>query len=161
MFNWVDYAIFGIIFLSMILGLMRGFVREVVSLAVWVIAFWIAAYFAKDVMPHLGGIVTHPAFAFATAFLLLLLATLFIGMLFNYFIGHLVKSSELSGTDRMLGLVFGFLRGVVLVIALLLLTQMFSQPLPAWWQQSAIITKCWPWLSQILPIIAPNTIMTR
>lgn len=160
MFNWVDYVIFGIIFLSMILGLMRGFVREVISLIVWVIAFWVAAYFAKDVMPHLGSIVTHPTLAFATAFLLLLLATLFVGMLFNYFIGHLVKSSELSGFDRLLGLVFGFLRGVVLVIALLLLIQMFSHPLPLWWQQSVVIAKCWPWLAQIVPMIA-NTRITR
>ncbi|MDX3774282.1 CvpA family protein [Chromatiaceae bacterium AAb-1] len=136
---WVDYAILAIIALSAVISLVRGFVKEAVSLAVWILAFFIASYY----YPHLSGLLTgieDETIRNASAIAILFISCLILGALLNFVIGKLVQSTGLSGTDRLLGLVFGALRGVLVVSAVLFFMDAFTPSGSAsWWQRSLLI----------------------
>ncbi|WP_333608950.1 CvpA family protein [Arsukibacterium sp.] len=136
---WVDFVILAVIALSALISLVRGFVKEAISLAVWIVAFFIASFY----YPHLAGYFTAISDATlrnASAIAILFIAALILGALVNYVVGKLVQSTGLSGTDRVLGLVFGGLRGVLVVSAVLFFMDAFTPAATAqWWQQSSLI----------------------
>lgn len=136
---WIDFAILGLIGLSALISVVRGFVKEAMSLAVWIAAFFIASHFYQDLAVYLGGI-QDDMVRNASAIGILFVVTLIVGALVNYLLGQLVIKTGLSGTDRLLGLVFGALRGVLVVSALLFFADSFTavsgEP---WWQASLLI----------------------
>jgi len=137
--NWVDFVILAIIALSAVVSLVRGFVKEAVSLTVWIAAFFIASSY----YPYLASFFTQisdTTLRNASAIGILFIASLIVGALVNYLIGTLVQSTGLSGTDRILGLVFGALRGVLVVSAVLFFSDAFTPAASAdWWRQSRLI----------------------
>ncbi len=150
---WVDYLIIGIICLSAIVSLMRGFVREAFSLAAWILAFWVGWTFFRDLAEHLVWL-DLPSLRLGAAFVILFLLTLILGALVNYIIGKLVDKSGLSGTDRMVGMLFGIARGAVLVSIMVLLAGLTPMPNDPWWQESQLISyfsELAVWLRELLP----------
>lgn len=135
---WVDYLIAGIILISALISLFRGFIREVLSLLVWILAFWIGWAFFRDLALHLYWI-ELPSFRYGIAFFTLFLATLIVGALVNYLVGQLLIKTGLSGTDRFLGVLFGAARGAVLVAVLVLLAGLTPLPQDPWWRQSDLL----------------------
>ena len=126
--NWADYFIVIVIALSMLMGLWRGLLREVISLTTWIAAFAIAYLFSEDGAAHLTPYIDIPSLRIATAFGALFLITLLIGGLIGILASYLVDYTGLTGTDRVLGMVFGLGRGAV-VIAILVLAAGLT-PLP-------------------------------
>jgi membrane protein required for colicin V production len=107
---WIDYAILAIIGISTLVSLVRGFTKEAVSLVIWIGAFFIASTFYAN----LANLLTNISDQFlrnAAAISILFITTLVLGALLNYLIGQLVNKTGLSGTDRVLGLVFGRFEG--------------------------------------------------
>jgi len=154
MFTWADYAIIAILGLSILISLIRGFVREALSLVTWVAAFWVAFTFYGILADLLTQQIHSPTTRMAVAFAGLFIATLILGALINYLIGQLVDKTGLSGTDRMLGLIFGFARGALLITVLLMLARLTPMPEEPWWQKSMLIPKFSPmeaWLKDYLP----------
>ncbi len=150
---WVDYLIIGIICLSSIVSLIRGFVREAFSLAAWILAFWVSWTFFRDLSVHMPW-VEVPSLRLGAAFVTLFLVTLILGALVNFLIGQLVDKSGLSGTDRMVGVLFGAARGVVLVSILVLLAGLTPFPEDPWWQESQLLgyfSELAVWLRDLLP----------
>lgn len=150
---WVDYVIIGIICLSSLVSLMRGFMREAFSLAAWILAFWISWTFFRDLSLHLEWI-TVPSVRLGAAFAILFLITLILGALVNYLVGQLVDKTGLTGTDRMVGVLFGAARGAVLVAVVVLLAGLTPFPNDPWWQQSQLINYFQDlalWLRDLLP----------
>lgn len=139
--SWVDAAILVMIVLSAVISLMRGFVREALSLAAWVLAFWIAISFAHRLaaLAWLSDLIHSPSARLIVAFAILFLLTLVAGALVNYLVGQLVRKSGLSGTDRMLGMVFGIGRGIALVGILVLLAGLTQLPQETWWHDSLLL----------------------
>ena len=137
--NWIDYAILGVILLSAIISLIRGFVKEAISLAIWFSAFFIASQFYADFATYLTKF-DDPMIRNGVAIAILFVTTLVIGGLINYLISQLVHFTGLTGTDRALGLVFGALRGILIVSALLFSLDTFT-PLSSstWWETSLLI----------------------
>ena len=103
---WIDYAIIIVIGLSTLISLVRGFVKEAVSLAIWIAAFFIASQFYEDLAVYFTQI-DDPLVRNAAAIAALFVATLILGAIINYILSQLVHHTGLSGTDRVLGLVFG------------------------------------------------------
>jgi membrane protein required for colicin V production len=137
--NWIDYAILCVILLSAVISIIRGFVKEAISLAIWFSAFFIASQFYADLATYLtkfDDLMIRNGVAIAILFV----STLVIGGLVNYLISQLVQFTGLTGTDRALGLVFGALRGVLIVSAVLFFLDTFT-PVSAstWWETSVLI----------------------
>jgi membrane protein required for colicin V production len=117
--HWIDYAILSVIALSVLTGLMRGFVRELIALCVWVAAIWVGYAYAPEVKPWLASYFHDDALQTAASFVLLLLVTLFVGSLVSSALSFMVNHSPLKGTDRLLGMGFGFARGIFIVALIL------------------------------------------
>ena len=136
---WIDYAILTVIGISTLISLVRGFVKEAISLVVWIGAFFIASTF----YPNLATLLTNISDHFlrnAAAIAILFIVTLILGAMVNYVIGQLVQKTGLSGTDRVLGLAFGGLRGVLIVSAILFGADAFTGAANTdWWQASNLI----------------------
>lgn len=135
----VDYGILGVIGLSALVSLVRGFVREALSLAGWVLALWVALTFTRELARWLPPGITVPSLRLAVAFLGLFLAALLLTALVNFLAVHLVEKTGLSGTDRMLGVLFGVARGVVIVAILVLLAGFTALPQDPWWGGSSLL----------------------
>jgi membrane protein required for colicin V production len=154
MFTWADYIIIAIIGLSLLISLVRGFVREALSLVIWVAAFWISFNFYTILAGLLESLIHTPSLRMITAFGSLFLATLLLGALVSYLIAQLIDKTGLSGTDRVLGIVFGGARGVLLVAVLIMLAQLTPLPQDPWWKGSLLIPHFQPieqWLHGLLP----------
>jgi membrane protein required for colicin V production len=151
---WVDYVIVGIIGLSALISLVRGFVREAVSLIIWFLAFALAWTYFREFALHLTPWVETPSVRLGLAFIILLVTVLIIGAIVGWLIGQLVDKTGLSGTDRLLGMVFGAARGAVLVAILVLLAGLTPFPRDSWWQESQLIVhfqQLAGWLLSLLP----------
>lgn len=155
--TWPDYAILGVLAISLLVGLLRGFIKEVFSLVVWAAAFVVAYRFADDVAGLMEASVTLPSARTAIGFIGLFIVVLVIGGLVNYLLGKLVESTGLSGTDRLLGGFFGIARGVAIVVAAILVTGFTPLPADPWWKESRLIRSFMPlvtWSTQFLPAAA-------
>ena len=136
---WVDIVIPGIIIISALISLMRGFVREALSLIGWLAAFWVALTFSAPLAQEFLMSIGIPSVRMVVAFILLFVVTLVLTAIVNRLAGQLVKRTGLSGTDRMIGMVFGIARGVVLVAVLVMMAGMTTLPQDPWWQESQLI----------------------
>lgn len=136
---WIDYAILGVIAVSTIVSLFRGFIKEAVSLAVWIAGVFIAFKFYPQMATYLTGI-ENEMLRSGAAIAILFIITLILGALLNQLLSEIVHYTGLSGTDRMLGMVFGGLRGVVIAAATLLFLDT-STPANSsqWWNDSVLI----------------------
>lgn len=138
MLNWFDYALLLVLGVSMAVGLWRGFVVEVLSLTVWVAAFWLAMAFGADVAARLTAVESVSArmlLGHAGVFL----GVLVLGGLLTWAIGKVIANTGLSGTDRVLGVGFGLLRGLVLVCVAVLLMGFTPMPQEPWWSESRLL----------------------
>ena len=152
--TWPDYAIMGAIAISILVGALRGFMKEVFSLVVWATAFIIAYQYGGDVAALMDDHIALASARTAMGFTGLFIVVLLIGGLLNYLVGRLVESTGLNGTDRLLGGVFGAARGLALVVAVLLIAGFTPIPADPWWKDSQMIQRLMPfieWSSGFLP----------
>ncbi len=138
---WVDYAILAIIGISALISIFRGLIREVLSLFAWGAAFVVARTFMAAVAEWFAGVVSVPSARLVLAFASLFVGTLLAAALVNLLVGKLIASTGLSGTDRMLGVLFGIGRGVVIVAALVLAAGLTPVPRDPWWQASLLLPR--------------------
>jgi membrane protein required for colicin V production len=136
---WIDYAIAIILIISSLVGLLRGFVKEAFALVTWMAAVWVGMQYSRDVSPLLQNQLQYPSARIAVAFVALFIVTLLVGSLISFLLGQLVQKTGLSGSDRLVGLVFGAGRGAVLVAAVVLLAGLTPLPEDSWWKQSQLI----------------------
>jgi membrane protein required for colicin V production len=152
--SWLDYALISIVLLSALISLIRGFIREAFSLMTWIAAFWIAINFNEELAGYLKTSITHPEVRVAASFGILFVATLLVGGIINFVLGSLMQKAGLSGTDRMLGVLFGLGRGILLASLILLLASFTPLPQQIWWKQSQLLSYFEPleqWMAQFVP----------
>ena len=152
--NWTDYIILGVLVLSVLVGLWRGLVSEVLALAIWIAAFWVARSFGPAVAQHFEHVIELPSARMIVGYGLCFVAVLILGALLRFVISKLVESTGLSGTDRLLGMLFGCARGVLLVALLVFLVGFTAFTRDPWWQQSVLVPQFQhvaAWLGQQVP----------
>lgn len=137
--TWIDYALVAVIAVSVLLGVLRGFAREALSLLVWVAAFALSLHYTPVLSDLLPDSISKPWLRVALGFVLLFLATLLVGGLLVYVLARAVHKSGLGGPDRLLGLGFGLVRGLLVVSIFIAAGQMTPVTKAQWWQSSAVI----------------------
>ena len=154
-FNWVDFGIIGIIVFSIIISFFRGFVRETVSVVMWLLAIIIAIKFVEPTQLYLKPWIASPSIRYAVDCIGLFLSTLIIGILINILIHVLIKKTSLSLANRLLGIFFGAGRGLLIVAVLLMFVSVESIKDSDWMKKSQLAPKFQPmvsWLNEFLPL---------
>jgi len=136
--NLLDYGLLGVLLLSSVLGLFRGLVREVLSLVAWVLAFWFAQRYTGELSDHMQAIIRTGSLRQLTAFLALFLGSLIVFALVNRLLTLLIRASKLGSLDRILGCAFGALRGVVIGVVFISLTDLTPLADEPDWQGSTV-----------------------
>ena len=155
--NWIDFTIIGVILLSTVISLIRGFVKEAISLAVWFAAFFVASQFYADLATYMTKF-DDQLIRNGVAIAILFASTLILGGLVSYLVSQLVQFTGLSGTDRALGSVFGLLRGALIVSALLFFMDTFTASSDSmWWQESVLIPEFTPVIELFFKFIQDNS----
>lgn len=152
--NWTDYIIIGILGLSIMVGLWRGLMSEVLALAIWVAAFWVAWWLGPALAVRFESAIGLPSARIILAYALCFVAVLLVGALLRFVVSRLIEGTGLSGTDRLLGLVFGLARGVLLVTLLVFLLGFTAFTRDPWWQQSLLLPhfqRTAAWMGQHVP----------
>lgn len=152
--HWFDYFIIAVIGLSVITGLFRGFVKELIALCIWVLAIWLALTYAHILDSWLVAYIKDSTARIAASFVIILLATLIVGGLLNALLSFILSKSGLSGTDRLLGMGFGFIRGAFIVSLLIVVIEMVGIVHQDYAKQSVLYPKFKPlvsWLAKFMP----------
>jgi len=159
---WIDYVIITIILVSMLIALWRGFVKEALSLAGWIVAVVIGLAYMQPLSNILQEKLSSlpPSINSLLAFSILLILTLIVSGLINNLVSKLVEKTGLTGTDRSIGMLFGIARGIVLVGILVLLAGFTAVPQDPWWKQSLLISH-FQQIADILAGFLPDDIAGR
>jgi len=138
--NGADYLFIGILLVSLTLGVMRGFIREALSLLVWLIGLWLAWHYAHLLYPYLGGTLAQPGLREWVARLLMLALVLLVGSAIGALVSYLVtRAAGLAVTDRLLGLLFGLVRAVVMIGIFVIVGQGLGLDGERWWKSSRLM----------------------
>lgn len=152
--NWFDYAIITTLALSIIVGVWRGFIGEVLALVCWVLAFWVAWMFGPLLAEQFSASISVPSVRVMLGYTLCFVAVLIAGAIVSYLLRKLVSGSGLSGTDRLLGMIFGLVRGFALVVLVILLMKFTPVVRDDWWQNSRMLPtfeRSASWVTSFLP----------
>ena len=139
--NFIDWTIIVVLVASIVLSITRGFVKEFLSLFIWVIAFFAAVNFEFLATPKINEFLGNPDISKIISYVVVFIIALFLGGLVIKFLSGLVKWSGASGFDKLLGVLFGFTRGLLILFIIFLL-------LPASAQSNESMTN-----SKLVPII--------
>ncbi|MGH8445459.1 MAG: CvpA family protein [Solimonas sp.] len=139
--TWIDYCIVALALVSVLVGILRGFTREVLSLASWIVAFIVAALFGGQAAGLLEGHIADPALREAVACGLVFFATLVVGAIVTHIAVQAVRDSRFSASDRTLGGGVGVLRAAIVVVLFVLVAGRMGAAQDRWWQQSVIVPR--------------------
>ena len=134
--NWADILVLSTIGLSTLVSLYRGFVREALSILAWFVAFWCAFSFSGTFAEILEPYVINDKLRIVLAFIGISLSILMVSGFLNHMVGKLIKRTHFSGTDRVLGFIFGFVRGGAIAVLFVLIAGLTSMPERDWWREA-------------------------
>lgn len=155
-----DYVVSGIFLVSIVLSIFRGFVREALSIAGWVVAFIVASAYSSLFEQFLPAEITGETLRISIAFVLTFLAVLLITALAIMLLTTLIKGIGLGFIDRLFGSVFGFLRALAIVTLLVLIAGLTTIPNQLFWQQAVLSRPLEAVAIQVLPWL-PNDLSKR
>jgi membrane protein required for colicin V production len=131
-----DYTVIGIGFVSLLIGLWRGVVGEIIALTAWVLAFFAAKFWGTEVARVLFSGLADPGIRIVAAWVLVFVVVLLAMSLLRLALRSLLKVLGLSLTDRLLGVIFGAARGLLIVLALVAAGGMTEAPKEKWWSEA-------------------------
>jgi membrane protein required for colicin V production len=135
----VDVLILVVLLGSTVIGALRGFVREAVSVVFWILAVWGAWQFGPVVEPHLGGLLADPSIAPWVGRLVILVLILLVGWVAGMLLSYFTRSIGLGPLDRVIGVLFGVVRGMVLVGLMIIGGELLHMNQEDWWNRSKLV----------------------
>jgi len=150
----IDFAIIAIVLISVIIGLFRGFVKEALSITVWILSVFVSLKFYGEISGYFTGVTDNSTIRSGISISIIFIACLIIGSIISHLVSLLVKSTGLGGTDKLLGVIFGFLRGGLIAAAIMLIvsyTEFSKNPM---WADSFLTKQMQPvvnWLDSFIP----------
>ena len=151
--SWLDILIIAILAISTIISVMRGFAKDAISLAAWIMAFGIAISLADKFALILPQSMEDPRLRLGVAVAILFIATLVMGMVANFMLKGVINLTETHSLDRSLGALFGFMRGLVIICILVVLGAFIGLNQVDWWKASALIPMAESIINILLPIL--------
>jgi membrane protein required for colicin V production len=136
---WVDWCLLGVLAASIVIGIFRGFVREVFGLATWIVAFVAALFLAEPASAALETHIATPSLRVVAGYALVFFAALLAGSIVTHLIAMAVRKSPLSGVDRTIGGGFGLVRGLLLALLFVWLAGKTPARQDPWWTQSLFV----------------------
>ncbi len=136
--SWVEWLIVVGCLGSAGFGFWRGFAQEALSVIIWLAAIWLAWRFTWVIEPLLGDWVVAPELKIWAARAVIFLLILIAGGLLAWFVRELLRHSALNGTDRLLGSLFGFVRGVIIVGLVVIGLEYAGLDQDPWWQEAKL-----------------------
>lgn len=166
-FNWIDYVILGILFASILAGLLRGLIKEIFSLLTWIAAFVISSMYTTKVAStfshHASPEQTVDAakqsislIALGVSFIGIFIAVLLAGSLISYIITRAVEGPGISFVNRFLGALFGLGRGVLLILFIMFLVELTPLENQNEWKQSQFVDYFKPVIKRLDDIVQPG-----
>lgn len=134
-----DYILLGVLLVSALVGAVRGLIREALSLVIWVVALWCAARFGGHAARLFSTVLDDPLWQLWAGRLALFVGVLFAGSVVVWLVGYFVRRSVITGMDRILGMLFGVARGVVLAGILVLALELGGFAAEPWWRESKLL----------------------
>lgn len=132
----LDWVVLAVLLVSVLLGVLRGLVYEVLSVLSWLAAFLVAQWLAPDVATMLPMGDTPEPIRYAGGFLVVFIAVVFAGGLLAWLTKKLIEAVGLRPIDRTLGAAFGLARGIVLVLAMAVVIHVTPLKNGVWWTES-------------------------
>jgi membrane protein required for colicin V production len=165
-FSLLDVALIGVMLISGVLAMVRGFMREVLSIASWGIAALVTLYGYSKAVPFAKEYISNDLIATAVSVGVLFLGTLLIVSLFTVKISDIILDSRVGALDRSLGFLFGLGRGlIIMVVAYLFFVWLVpAKSLPSWVQNArsrGVLQSTGDWLLSVLPDDPEGTILKR
>jgi membrane protein required for colicin V production len=140
----LDYLILAVVLISAIVGLVRGFLKEVISLVTWVLALWLSFRLGESLIPYLGGTLRQPPYGLWAGRAIVFICVMVLGTIVAAVVSHLVRLSIFSGMDRLLGFLLGLARGVVMLGFAVMLGQSVKLDGEGWWKRSVLVPQIAP-----------------
>ncbi len=154
--GWIDWSLLAVLLLSLVLGLWRGFVLEVLALLGWVVAYLSAQWLAPVWAPHIPIGEPRSALNHAAAFALAFLAVMIAWGLVSRVVCLLVNATPLRGADRVLGAAFGLVRGLVLLLVLATVVALTPAATSPQWHASQGAQWLAVALQELKPLLPPD-----
>ena len=143
----IDITCVLVVVVSLLIGYFRGFVRSLLSVLSWVIAAWFTWQYANLVKPYLDGFISDPTLLAIAAHLALFFTILLIVSILGAIAAKFIVNDNFQSADRSLGIAFGAVRGVVIVLLLALFGSLIFVPEQQWWQESIALTLLEPYVN--------------
>lgn len=135
----IDLILISMLLVSGLVGVLRGLIREALSLVIWVAALWSAARFGQDAARLFSTVLDDALWQLWAGRLALFVGVLFAGSIVAWIVTYFVRRSVITGTDRMLGMLFGIARGAVLAGILVLALDLGGFATEPWWRESKLL----------------------
>jgi len=157
---FLDIAIIFVITVSSLVGLIRGFTRELMSIIAWVLAIYCAINFHEPIGQYLLKFINNEWVSNIAAMIAIFVVVLFLFSMVGFLISKAVAATGIKGTDRVLGSVLGLVRGVLIIGCFIVIGSIFNVQNTNWWQNSKLIDQFVPvanTINNILPEKFRNT----
>lgn len=152
---WLDYCLLALAFVSVVVGALRGFTKEVLSLVIWVMAFGLAWLFGDFASDQLKNLVSIPALRTVAGHALCFFGGLLVGAIISMLLVETVRNSRLASVDKTVGAGFGLLRALLIAAAFVMVADNMGARGERWWQQSMVVGKL-EWLAKGLEVLVPE-----
>lgn len=153
--TYFDYAVIAIVGLSVVVSMMRGAVKEMLAILGWIAAFYVAKAYSPLLATFLPEGIPTEALKTLIAFVILLIAVLFLNGLITMAISGVISKVGLGWINRFLGILFGFAKGLLISCVLVLLAGLTSLPKEQMWTDAVLseplemlVKSALPWLPE-------------